>query len=97
VTRARSVRTGKEDTAGKPNRTTLYVATIVAALAAGASATALLRPKPSHAISAHVQRALQNHRNFQGHSGPWGLIEYSRIAVSMPLEADAMVVPGRHA
>ena len=67
-------------------RTTLVVATIVAALAAGTGVAALLRPRPSHAISARVQRALQNHRNFQGHRGPWGLIEYSRIAVSMPLD-----------
>ena len=67
-------------------RTTLYVVTILTALAVGTGVGALLRPRPSHAISARVQRALQNHRNFQGHTGPWGLIEYSRIVVSMPLD-----------
>src|SRR5262245_28987170 len=63
-----------------------YVVTIVAAAASGAVGTALLRPNRSHAVSKHAQRAIQNRRNFEGRRGPWGVIEYTRIAISMPIE-----------
>ena len=68
------------------NRRTIYVVAIAAAMAVGAGVSALLRPRASHAVSARVERVIKNDRNFDGRRGPWGLIEYSRIAVSMPIE-----------
>jgi hypothetical protein len=79
---------GGEEVSEKPRwrRTLLYAVAIVVAVGAGAGVGALLRPKPSHAVSARAQRAIQNDRNFEGRRGPWGRIEYSRIAISMPIE-----------
>jgi hypothetical protein len=70
------------------SRKLVYVLGILGAVGAGAWFGPLIRPGASHAISAskRAQRALQNHRNFDGHAGPWGLIEYNRIAISMPIE-----------
>ena len=79
---------GKQsERAGAPARKlNAYALGVLAAVLAAAGAGYLVRPGASHALSAHAQRALQNSRNFQGRRGPWGLIEYSRIAISMPIE-----------
>ena len=70
------------------SRKLVYVLAILGAAGAGAWLGPLIRPGASHAISTskRAQRALQNHRNFDGQRGPWGMIEYNRLAISMPLE-----------
>jgi hypothetical protein len=80
------------------NRRLVFGLAVVAAALGGGGVGRLLRPKASHAVSKSVQRALEHHRNFEGKRGPWGLIEYSRLAISMPLEyasAEADVEPTR--
>lgn len=74
------------DTEPSPKRGRAWIAGALVAGAAAAGSGFMLRPKPSHALSQHAQRALQNNRNFDGRRGPWGMIEYSRIAISMPIE-----------
>ena len=75
-----------ERAGGPPRKWNAYAVGLLGAVMAAGAAGYLLRPGASHALSAHAQRALQNSRNFQGRRGPWGLVEYSRIAISMPIE-----------
>jgi len=38
----------------------------------------------SHALPKRVERAIDQSRTFDGHHGPWGQLQYRRIAISMP-------------
>jgi hypothetical protein len=46
----------------------------------------MVQPRPSHAFPKRAERAIQNHRSFDGRRGPWGQFQYNRIAISMPDE-----------
>jgi hypothetical protein len=47
----------------------------------------MLHPRKTHAFTMRAQRAIQNNRSFDGHRGPWGQFQYSRLAISMPDES----------
>jgi hypothetical protein len=54
------------------------------AVAVGAWLGHAFRPGMTHAFPRRAERAIRNNRSFDGRRGPWGQLQYSRIAISMP-------------
>jgi hypothetical protein len=68
-------------------RAPVSVLTVFVAAAVGACfGHIVVRPRTSQAFPKRAERAMQNHRNFEGGRGPWGQFQYSRIAIAMPDE-----------
>ena len=63
---------------------TVNVLALLVAMAAGAWLRPLLQPRKSQALPARAERAVQNTRASEGRFGPWGRLEYSPIAISIP-------------
>jgi hypothetical protein len=61
------------------------VALFVAAIA-GAWLGHIIQPRTSHAFTDRAQRAILDQRSFDGRRGPWGQLQYRRIAISLPDE-----------
>lgn len=78
--------TDADRTGGVPSRrlVTVNVIALCAAVVTGAWLGPLLRPAKSHALSHRAERAIQKTRVSEGRIGPWGRLEYSRIAISIP-------------
>lgn len=63
---------------------TATVIAVVVAAAGGAWLGPHLLPGKSLALPRRAERALRNTRALEGRSGPWGRLEYSPIAISIP-------------
>lgn len=72
--------------AGSPfrYRKAVNVVALLAAMGIGAALGPFARPRKSHALPHRAERAAQNTRLLEGRIGPWGRLEYSPIAISIP-------------
>jgi hypothetical protein len=52
----------------------------------GAWITHVFQPRRSYAFTKKAERAIKDQHSFDGRRGPWGELQYSRIAISIPDE-----------